>query len=94
MRDLHFLRDPNAAAAHQELATALIQIGQFDEAIWNLKESLRVNETNADVWTMLGGAELASGHVDDAIQSFTRALQINPNFVPAQRGLQAARSRG
>jgi tetratricopeptide (TPR) repeat protein len=43
-----------------------------------------------DLHFLLGSAELREGHADDAIVSFARALELNPNFHAAR--LELARS--
>ena len=58
---------------HYELGICLISIGQFDEAIWNLQQAVRIKDDYADAWTSLGGAELASNHPFDAVRDFSQA---------------------
>jgi tetratricopeptide (TPR) repeat protein len=101
-------RDPQEAAAHYRLAvagkpewydarynlgTCVTNLGEYGEAIFNLREAVRINPNDARAWTNLGVAQLKSGHSADAVNSFQQALRIDPNLQPARAGLNAAMGR-
>jgi tetratricopeptide (TPR) repeat protein len=80
--------------AHEELALRLFDLKQYDEAIWNLREALRIRPDSAEAWTNLGNAYYQTRHFTEAADAFGHALAINPNLDPARRGYQAAKMRG
>ena len=54
------------------------------EAAEVLREVLPRHESYPDLHYRLGTAELVLGHVDDAIVSLARALELHPDFVEAR----------
>jgi Flp pilus assembly protein TadD len=70
-----------------------MQFQRYDEAISNLHEAVRIKPDYAEAWTNLGNALFQTRRFPEAADAFAKALSINPNLEPAQRGLQAARSR-
>lgn len=64
--------------------------GEHARAAQVVREVLPRYEGYPDLHFLLGGAELRDGHADDAIVSFARALELNPDFHAAR--LELARS--
>ena len=54
------------------------------------REALRHHEGYADLHYLLGTAELEEGHLDDAVASFARALELQPDYHAAR--VQLARA--
>jgi tetratricopeptide (TPR) repeat protein len=73
---------------------SLMRADQPQRAADLLREVLPAHETYPDLHARLGAAELRLGHVDDAIASLGRALELNPDFHVARiqfaRALDAA----
>lgn len=61
------------------LATTLIDLGQFNDAAGLLMAVLRLNSNHADAHFGLGLVMEASGHPKEAALSYFRALQIAPD---------------
>jgi len=72
----------------------LMRAEQPERAAELLREVLPAHETYPDLHALLGAAELRLGHVDDAIASLGRALELHPDFHAARvelaRALEAA----
>ena len=61
----------------------LQQNGQYPEAIDAYNNSLLINSNQELVWVFKGSTQLMQIKPYDAMKSFDKALQINPNFAPA-----------
>ena len=73
--------------AHNNLGTALCQMGRMDEGITQFQQSLQINPAFAGAHNNLGNALLQKGSVDEAITQFHQALQINPALADARNNL-------
>jgi tetratricopeptide (TPR) repeat protein len=65
-------------AAHQSLDG-----GRYQEAIAAYKAVLNRNPKNAEAITHLGIILALAGHIDNAIESFDKAIEIDPNYAHA-----------
>jgi tetratricopeptide (TPR) repeat protein len=61
-------------------ALAAVRGGDFDQGIAKYQEylALEPNQRDEDAWAALGGAWRRKGNVSSAIESYSRAYQINP----------------
>ena len=66
---------------------ALVEAGQFDEAETRFQSLVQKNPGDANAWFGLGYIAEKRGRLQDAIQDYARASQLDPNFVGAQKGL-------
>lgn len=64
--------------------------GQYSEAINVFKKGIAIDSTNPDLWYNLGGAYYSNMQFAEAVEVWKVALQIKPDYVKAQQGLQAA----
>lgn len=72
--------DPELADAHVWLGSALLGLGQVDEAILALKEALRLEPDNGQAHQGLARALwVGKGDFAAAIPVFERAIQLNPD---------------
>ncbi len=76
---------PNLAANTQ--AETLIRQGQLDRGIALLTRSLVHNPHNVQTHNLLGIALTGKGELPAANQEYQKALQVQPNFVPALKNL-------
>ena len=65
-------------------------MGNRDLALADLSRALSVNPKSARAVTIRAQIYIADGELDRAIAEFKQALAIDPNFKPAQLGLQSA----
>jgi len=72
------------------MAGALSQLGRSEEAILQLKESLRISPDNPNFHNNIGAELLKLGKIEQAITHFKKALQLNPNSPSAQNNLKYA----
>jgi len=83
------LGDPVLQDAIQEFH-GLMRGGERLEAARRMREALREREAYPDLHCLLGLAELEEGHLDDALASFARALELHPDYHLAR--VQLART--
>jgi tetratricopeptide (TPR) repeat protein len=71
--------DPEHADAHVWLGTALLGLGQVDEAIAEIREGIRLEPDNAQAHQSLARAYwTGKGDFAAAIPEFERAIELNP----------------
>lgn len=70
--------DPGKAAYHEYLGNALSLLGQYPEAIAAQREAIRLEPT-AERLTLLGRAQSGAGDVQAVIESFRKAIALDPN---------------
>jgi tetratricopeptide (TPR) repeat protein len=86
--ELSLWRDTAAKASNNERALwgfgdALQKQGQYDEAIKEYREALRLHPDNVLVLSNLGVALAKQGHLDEAIEQFREVLRTAPNNADA-----------
>ncbi|CAN1239826.1 Tetratricopeptide repeat protein 33 [Linum grandiflorum] len=81
---------PENAVLHEQKAQVLLEIGDT----WSgLKAATRMSYsflTSIEAWVTLGRAQLNFGEPDDAIESFDKALAIQPDSKEAQADRRTA----
>ena len=76
--------------ADADLETALaesradLEADRPDEAVAKMRAQIARHPAYPDLHARLGAAELQRGHVDDAIASLARALELQPDFLEAR----------
>jgi tetratricopeptide (TPR) repeat protein len=71
--------DPTSANTTRQLAWALLSRGRAGEAEKLLRDYLRNNGDDADVWANLGKIQQSQENHQSAIDSFTKSLEVNPD---------------
>jgi len=92
----HALEDPAVQAeAHKGLAWANFNLGKYDLAEIAFQDSIRLGIHPpidlADSYNGLGWVYLRRGECDEAIPYFEQSLEINPEPLDAQRGIETCR---
>ena len=57
--------------------------GNFDEAIMDFTEAIRLDPTLAEPYCNRGAAYYEKGHYDKAFADFTEAVRLKPTFAEA-----------
>jgi Flp pilus assembly protein TadD len=81
--------DPNCASAHSNLAVALVQEGNLEEAESHYRKALSGRPT-AETHNGLGYVLARRGRTDEATAEFRKAIELNPKFTPAYNNLADA----
>jgi tetratricopeptide (TPR) repeat protein len=74
-------------AAHYNLANALLEKGQVDEALIEFENTLAIRPDYADAECNFGSALLQKSRVDEARAHFRKACEIQPDHGPARCNL-------
>lgn len=71
---------PNFAEAYNQRAIAYWRLGMWDDAIEDCRQTLSLNPDHFGASAGLGQCFLQKGDLDQAVDCFERALEINPNL--------------
>jgi lipoprotein NlpI len=85
----------NLTAAFYNRGRAYANKGQYERAIEDLDQAIRLNPNVAQAFSTRGAAYANKGQYDRAIQDYDQAIRLNPNFAVAfsNRG-DAYRAKG
>jgi len=72
--------DPNDAGAYPSRGLAYATLGQYEKAIEDLTEAIRLNP-NAFIYGSRGLAHATLGQYEKAIEDYTEAIRLDPNFA-------------
>jgi tetratricopeptide (TPR) repeat protein len=86
---------PGSAVAYGVLAYALLERGDWREAMLAANRSIKINPNHAPAYYFLGRALRDKKDLPGAIAAFQRAIDIDPNYSPPIWGLgEVARLQG
>jgi len=74
---------PEMLAGMLQAARQSLFEGRYSEAIAAYQAVLKRDERNVDAMTHLGLIVAVGGHADSALETFDRALKIDPEYAPA-----------
>lgn len=74
---------PQNAMWHNDRGNVLFSLANFDMARRAYEDALALTDTDHVIWNNLGATQLKLAQLTDAMSSFSRALEIAPQFVPA-----------
>ena len=66
--------------------TAALRARDFEQAVEHSRSALRKAPNDPQLWTLQGIAFASMGKRSEALQSFQRALKIDPNYMAALEG--------
>jgi len=81
------LRPRLAPVAHNNLGALYLKIGQKEEGIKELQQALKARPVYARPYFNFGLYYDQEGNIDKAITSMEKAIQIEPEFIPAHSAL-------
>src|SRR5690349_1623715 len=73
-----------------ETITGALRSHNFADAVAQSRAALQRTPNDPQLWTLNGLALVGAGKRADALQSFQRALKIDPDFLPALEGASQA----
>jgi len=73
------LREGDSAEARAMIGTAYMMTGDYQSALKEFEQALKMNRRAPTVNSLHGRALLATGDIEQAAQAFQRELEINPN---------------
>ncbi len=85
------LRKPDSAAIIDHMASLLIQMGRGAEAVPLSERAVRAEPNSADSWTVLGYAYFSSDRNPDAVQAWTKSLELRKDDTVARYLAKAKR---
>jgi len=80
-------KSPYKDRPHNNLGSAFLDQGRYQEAANQFNEALRINPNYTEAHYNLGSAFLDQGRYQEATNQFNEALRINPNFAEAHNNL-------
>ncbi|MEM7001253.1 MAG: XrtA/PEP-CTERM system TPR-repeat protein PrsT [Pseudomonadota bacterium] len=78
--------DPNNVSARKILGAVFVETNDLEAAITTLQPAAVVG-ADPQVWAMLGNAQLRSGNMSDATESFQKAVELAPDMAPFRNQL-------
>lgn len=75
--------DSAYADPYNAIATSLNEIDQYDEAMENALRAIEIDRSKPNYYYTLGNIFLNKGNLQDALNSFKTALEINPKYEEA-----------
>ena len=83
-------KNPGAAIAHNNLASALLERNRVDEAIASARRALALDGRLHQAHYNLGVAAQARGDLEGAVLEYRNALRLEPNYPAGHANLGAA----
>lgn len=72
---------PNFAEGYNQRAIACFVIGEWEKAIEDCKQTVKLNPYHFGAYAGMGHAYLRIGEIEEAIEAYKQALTINPNLI-------------
>ncbi len=82
--------DPGNPLLHANYANILREMGKLQPATYELEKSLKIDEHFAPAHAMLGEIRMSQKRYAEATESFSRALDSDPEYASAKLGLAHA----
>ncbi|CAN5602599.1 hypothetical protein BH20VER1_BH20VER1_18580 [soil metagenome] len=86
--------DPNSAAARVESSYALTKLGRAEQAFDQIRQATEIDENYSTAWHYRGELEMSRGDHLAAVESLTRALQINQTAAALKKREECYRHLG
>ena len=75
--------DPIYADSYNVIAASLNQLDRYDEAMKNALRAIEIDSSKGNYFYTQGNIFLNKGKLQDALNSFKRALELNPSYEEA-----------
>ncbi len=86
--------DPHNPTAAYRLAVALYRQQRHDEALDWARRSAEWDEREPRARSLMGDLYMRTGRFETALTAYRAALEVEPNYGPATRGIERLRARG
>jgi tetratricopeptide (TPR) repeat protein len=73
------IHDPNSALVRARLGAELVKLGAYSEAKILCEEAIKLDPKYVDSYLLLAGIQVAAKEYDGAIQTYSKALKVDPN---------------
>jgi len=84
--------EPKSAIGHTNLGLILLSENNPDAALFHLRQALALGGDKPLLWNNVGAAQIRLGSIEDGIQSFQSALELDPCRFDARLNLMRALS--
>jgi HEAT repeat protein len=81
---------PNSAVCYSLRSVVLGELGRWEEALMAARETVRLEEGNANYQTDLGWYAYRAAHLQESIAASRRALELDPKLLTAEFNLGLA----
>jgi len=78
---------PTNYRAHNNIGTALVEVGRIDEAVEHYRRAIELRPRYADAHNHLGAALRRLGGFEEAVSEFRWALELDPSLAEAHYNL-------
>lgn len=82
--------NPNLLMAHNDLGTAYLAIGKYENAVYHFRRTVEINPASALAHNNLGHALAEIGKIEEAIKEYKKSIEIDPNNDLAHSNLATA----
>jgi tetratricopeptide (TPR) repeat protein len=72
--------DPLYKLAYSDLAHTYDRLGDYEKSIWAVNKYISLTPDEANPYDVRGGLYAGNGKIDQAIESFKKALEMKPDF--------------
>lgn len=83
-----FSGDKNFASFYNRYGYSLLNQEKFDEAIKYFKKQVELTPEDANSYDSLGDGYRSAGNLQEAVNQYQKALDINPNFEASKNNLE------
>ena len=77
--------EAQSVKAHVDKGIALLEAGQYDQALKEFNQALKLKPNDPALYDLRGVALRGKGQDDQALQDFNQALQLDPKYARAYR---------
>mmetsp|Transcript_20153 Transcript_20153/g.20252 ORF Transcript_20153/g.20252 Transcript_20153/m.20252 type:complete len:558 (+) Transcript_20153:129-1802(+) len=81
-------RDPKNAAYHNNLAAALLKVGNFNGAKAEVEKAIDIDQNYMKAWAKKGDIEFFMKEYHKALESYRKGLMLEPDNTLCKQGMQ------
>src|SRR5207248_248970 len=81
---------PKLPRIHEQLGWLEQEIGDFNAAVEEFRQAVRENSRSAQAYDSLATALDRARQFDDSVRAYEMAVELDPNYVPAELNLEIA----